>query len=248
MMAFCFSWKMQESMTAYECHNIRLPPLEHLLPPYSSSSRFLAFSMNRNSLNFPMGSNTRNHPEEVNAQIGAQNAQTGARRASPRSAPTGSHPPLPSSIVKKTIVNGIQVHDYSFMGSWSTSSTFQIHNPTSICDSSGNNNDHTIGIRLDKNALMPSNPSPNPQNGNSGEPQFQNKGNELSPRNIDAVTGDQIGFSQVQHQEYSTLPLPETCNVPIQSGFNGNGPVPIYLSTQMEFDQPRSRQGITAPR
>ncbi|KAA8521640.1 hypothetical protein F0562_012370 [Nyssa sinensis] len=120
----------------------------------------LGFEMNSNAQNFAMGSNTGEHPEEMNAQTGAQNAQTGARRASQRSARTGSHPLLPSSIVNESIINGMQLHDYGFMGSWSTRGSFHINNPTNFYNSSGKSNGSTVGI--------PSKPIPNPQMGHSG--------------------------------------------------------------------------------
>ncbi|KAA8521657.1 hypothetical protein F0562_012353 [Nyssa sinensis] len=171
--------------------------------------------MNSNAQNFAMGSYTGEHPEEMNAQTGAQNAQTGARRASQRSARTGSHPLLPSSIVNESIINGMELHDYGFMGSWSTSGSFHINNPTNFYNSSGKSNGSTVGI--------PSKPIPNPQMGHSGEPQlFENGGNNdiltntfdipiqpqitrngLTPYNTNAH-GGQIGLSQVQYQ--ITLP------------------------------------------
>ncbi|KAA8521660.1 hypothetical protein F0562_012350 [Nyssa sinensis] len=178
------------------------------------------------SQNSSEGSNTHQHPEDVNAQTGAQNAQAGAQRVS-----TSASTPLPSSIAKYTTVseNGIQVNDYGFMAAWSTVDRLSITNPVTI-NNSGNKKADTIDNGLDKNVSMPSNPSPNPQKGNSGEP--QNNSNELTPRNIDidAVKGDQISFTP--------LPLDETCNAPNQRRVNG--------SEHMELDQPHIRQGITA--
>ncbi|KAA8521650.1 hypothetical protein F0562_012360 [Nyssa sinensis] len=127
----------------------------------------LAFSMSRNLPNFPKGSNTRKHPEEVNAQTGAQNAQTGAQNAQTGAQSTSTrsaHSPLPSSIAKYTTVcgNGIQVNDYGFMASCSTVSSLETSTLTIINNCSGNKK---VVTGLEKKVFMPSNPSPNPKKG-----------------------------------------------------------------------------------
>ncbi|KAA8521658.1 hypothetical protein F0562_012352 [Nyssa sinensis] len=119
--------------------------------------------MSRKLPNFAKGSNTRKHPEEVNAQTGAQNAQTGAQNAQTGAQSTSTRSAdslLPSSIAKYTTVceNAIQVNDYGFMASYSTVTSLRTSNSTIINNCSSNKK---VVTGLEKKVSMPSNPSPN---------------------------------------------------------------------------------------
>ncbi|KAA8525619.1 hypothetical protein F0562_007499 [Nyssa sinensis] len=110
---------------------------------FTCHSSFLCFSpssgMSGGAQNFPMGSNAHEQPEEENRQSGAWRS---------RVACAGSEPPLPSSVVHSPIINGTQLHDNAFMGSWSTGSSFHMHNPTSFHNSSGSTIGTSIGSQL----------------------------------------------------------------------------------------------------